>query len=116
MSQLRDAMEACLERKMAVTGTAETGEPEIVYSRGELDNRAMFSGFDIDYGELKGSSLAVGDFYAENARLIGLRPLFVSCWCDGLLTGLMLASLPSESSAPDTDDGVGPEGENPDEL
>lgn len=109
-------MEAALQRKMAVTGTEAAGDPEIVYSRGEQDNRAMFSGFDIEHDELKGSSLAVGDFYAENARLIGLRPLFVSCWCDGLLTGLMLANLPSEPSAPEVTNDFGPEGENPDEL
>lgn len=103
MSQLQKAMQQAEDRKRLVSD-----ENGIVLSRSEFEDRAVFSGFDIEYEELVGTSTAVGEAYCHGARVIGLRALFISAWCDGLLTGLLLASLPPASTSGVTDD-TGPE-------
>ena len=77
------------------------GREGIVFADSEFDDRAIFSGFDISYEELVGTSTAVANMYTQAATIIGLRSLFISSWCDGLLTGLLMASLPPEP--PDED-------------
>lgn len=104
MTRLEQAMKAANDRKMAAVG----GDEGIVFSDSELADRAVFSGFDVEYGELVSTSTHIGEFYSHNAHGMGLRPLFISCWCDGLLTGLLLASLPPNPGAMD---GTGAEGE-----
>jgi hypothetical protein len=101
MSALQRALEAAQERKTACVD----GEPGIVFADSEFQDRAIFSGFDIEYGELVATSTAIAELYAHTAHNIGLRSLFISSWCDGLLTGLMLAhSLPPTSDPRGTDD------------
>jgi hypothetical protein len=98
-------MEAANERKMAALGATEDETTRLGFGS-ELSDRAVFGGFDIGYDELTSTSIAVGDFYAKNTHSLGLHPLFVSCWCDGLLTGLLLASLPPTSD-PGNNTGAG---------
>lgn len=93
-------MEAANARKIASMGALPEGE--LIYGT-DFAERAMFSGFDIERDELVGTSIAVASMYAAAAQGMGLRPLFISAWCDGLLTGLLLASLPPEPDAGATD-------------
>jgi hypothetical protein len=109
MTSLERAMRAANNRKMA--GMAARDDDEGIVFGSELQDRAVFSGFDIDYAELVSTSSHVAEFYSHNAHSLGLRPLFVSSWCDGLLTGLLLASLPPVSESGVKDD-TGPEGED----
>lgn len=89
MTVLERAVLAADARKRSQTGDIDG------FVRGsEEQDRAVFSGFDIQYDELVGTSGAIADLYTMHARIIGLRALFVSCWCDGLLTGMLAASLP----------------------
>jgi hypothetical protein len=97
ITRLEQAMHAANERKIAAVGSEDDG---LVIADTDTQDRAVFLGFDIDYSELVATSTQIAELYSRNAHSIGLRPLFISCWCDGLLTGLLLASLPptSESS------------------
>lgn len=104
MSQLKLAMEQA-ERRKQIVGDGRQG---IVFADDEFDDRAIFSGFDIEYGELVGTSTAVADLYCQASHAIGLRSLFISSWCDGLLTGLLLASLPPATPEPGAKDDTGP--------
>jgi hypothetical protein len=106
VTALERAMHAVNDRKSAVFGA---NHPKGVFTGSDQQDRAMFSGFDIGYGELAGTSTQVAEFYSHAARSIGLRPLFISAWCDGLLTGLLLASLPPTSESGVKDD-TGSEG------
>lgn len=106
MTNLEKAMRQAQARKEAGVGEGAG----IVIADSETQDRAIFSGFDIDYGELVATSTAVAEFYANAAHRIGLRSLFISSWCDGLLTGLLLASLPPAPD-PGVTDGTGTEGE-----
>lgn len=99
-------MEAANERKTAGVGDDQIG---VVLADSDFQDRAIFSGFDIGYEELLATSEAIAGVYAQAAYLFGLRALFISAWCDGLLTGLLLASLPPTPEAGVTDD-TGPEG------
>jgi hypothetical protein len=112
MTNLERAMRAANDRKNAAIGNDSQG---IVLADSELQDRAIFSGFDVGYGELVSTSTNVADLYSHAAHGMGLRPLFISAWCDGLLTGLLLASLPPTPNAGATD-GTGTEGEEEDEL
>lgn len=91
MTRLEQAMQQAEARKQAGAGHGRQG---IVFADSELQDRAIFSGFDIEFDELIGTSQAVADMYCQAARAVGLYSLFISSWCDGLLTGLLLASLP----------------------
>lgn len=107
MTKLERAIRAAEERKLAGLGDAASG---IHFSSGEQADRAIFSGFDIGYGELAATSTEVAEIYMRASHSIGLRPLFISSWCDGLLTGMLLASLPPESDPGVKDDtGTGEE-------
>jgi hypothetical protein len=107
MSKLERAMQAANDRKLAAVGAGEG----IIFSDSELQDRAVFSGYDIEYDELVKTSSTIAEFYSQNAHNVGLRPLFISAWCDGLLTGLLLASLPPTSGPDGTDDiGLGGDG------
>ena len=108
MTQLAKAMEAANERKSAAF--ADKSPQGIALADSELQDRAIFSGFDIEYGELVGTSTQVAELYSRAAHDVGLRSLFISAWCDGLLTGLLLASLPPTSEPGDMEV-TGPEGE-----
>jgi hypothetical protein len=110
MTSLERAMAAANERKMAAL--SDDDSEGVVFAEGEFQDRAVFSGFDIQYGELIGTSAAVANVYTQAAHGTGLRPLFISAWCDGLLTGLLLGCLPAESDPGVTDD-TGTEGEYP---
>lgn len=101
MTQLAKAMEAANERKSAAF--ADESPQGITLADTELQDRAIFSGFDIGYDELVGTSTHVAELYSRAAHDIGLRSLFTSAWCDGLLTGLLLASLPPTSDPGDTE-------------
>lgn len=100
MSSLERAMEQAQVRKELVG----QGKEGIVFSDGEFEDRAIFSGFDIDYDELVSTSSNVAEVFCQASTLIGLRSLFISSWCDGLLTGMLLASLPPDSLPGATDD------------
>lgn len=106
MSSLKRAMEAAQQRKTAGIGDGEG----IVMAESELQDRAIFSGFDIEYEELVATSVAVAEMYSRAAYNLGIGPLFTSAWCDGLLTGLLLASLPPTTSDAGARDGTGTEG------
>lgn len=100
MTRLAQAMKAASDRKTAAVGD----QAGIAFADSEIQDRAVFSGFDIEFGELISTSTHVAEFYSHAAHNIGLRPLFISAWCDGLLTGLLLASLPPTSESGGTDD------------
>lgn len=107
MSSLRRAMEAAQARKVAGFGDRVSG---IVVSDADICDRAIFGGFDIDYDELVATSIAVAEAYTQAAFNLGLGPLFSSVWCDGLLTGMLLASLPPTASDAGGRDATGSEG------
>lgn len=96
MTKLETAIMLANARKMAGVGDSQQG---VVVADNELQDRAIFSGFDIEYGELLGTSTEVASKYWQSTHNMGLLPLFISAWCDGLLTGLMLASIPEEPDA-----------------
>lgn len=102
MTRLKQAMLLANERKVAATGVTDDESTRMVMGT-SFSDRAVFGGFDIGFDELVGTSLEVGEFYSQSAHTLGLRSLFVSSWCDGLLTGLLLASLPPTSESGDTD-------------
>lgn len=106
MSALQRAMLAAQGRKMAGFGN----QVGMVIADSEQQDRAIFSGFDLDYDELVATSTSVAEAYTQAAFNLGLGPLFISAWCDGLLTGLLLASLPPTASDADATDGIGSEG------
>lgn len=112
MSRLQEAMQLANNRKMAAVNTQEEEATRLVLGT-ELSDRVVFGGFDIEHEELAGTSMAVGDFYTQHAYYNGLHSLFVSAWCDGLLTGLLLASLPPTPESGDKPDSGG---EGMDEL
>jgi hypothetical protein len=99
-------MKAAEQRKLASIGD----ERGVILADSELQDRAIFSGFDIDYNELVATSTNVADHFSQAAYVFGLRALFTSAWCDGLLTGLLLASLPP-TPAGGANEGAPPEGE-----
>lgn len=103
MSRLRRAMELANSRKVAGLGSDSQPEGMIVTADSEAQDRAIFSGFDIGYDELVGTSTEVASLYSHAASTVGLRPLFISAWCDGLLTGLLMASLPPTPSPGDNE-------------
>lgn len=96
MTKLERAMRAANARKMAGFGDISPSGG-ITLADSELQDRAIFSGFDIGYEELVSTSAHVAALYSHAAHGMGLGPLFTSAWCDGLLTGLLLASLPPTS-------------------
>ena len=104
MSRLAQAMEAAEARKQAALGGEANG---LVYSDGELQDRMLLGGFDLDYDELSETATRVADYFAHMALMVGLRSLFTSAWVDGLLTGLLAATLPtpSESAPPPGSEG-----------
>lgn len=106
MSKLEQAMEQAHTRKQLIG----QGQQGIVFSDGKFEDRAVFSGFDLEYDELVSTSTNIADLYCQMANLMGLRSLFISSWCDGLLTGMLLASLPPEPLDPGATDGTGMEG------
>lgn len=90
MISLNEAVKATSARKDAVLQLPE-GAAGVTFSSGEFQDHAMFSGFDIDTDELARIATEMGSFLTGLSRNVGLLPLFVSCWCDGLLTGLFAA-------------------------
>lgn len=102
-------MRAANDRKVAVFSE---NDGDSIVAGTEQQDRAMFSGFDIEYGELASTSTHIAEFYSHNAHNLGLRPLFISAWCDGLLTGLLLASLPPTESGDTEVTGPGDEYEH----
>lgn len=109
MSRLQEAMHQANERKQAAVGVQDSELTQMIVGDTEFADRAVFSGFEIGYGELVGTSTQVAEFYSQCAHSLGLRPLFISSWCDGLLTGLLLASLPPTSESGDEPDSEGGE-------
>lgn len=114
MSRLEKAMQQAQERKELVARGAGANEVHsaygLVFSDGDFQDRAVFSGFDLDYGELVSTSCNVGDELCRASTVIGLRSLFIAAWCDGLLTGMLLASLPPDPSVPGDTEATGPGG------
>lgn len=102
MSRLKEAMQLANNRKMAAVNAEEDEATRIALGT-ELSDRAVFNGFDIEFDELAATSTAVGEFYTQNTYYHGLFSLFVSAWCDGLLTGLLMASLPPTPSPGDNE-------------
>jgi hypothetical protein len=93
--RLQAALEAADERKRAVLQDPPDG---IHLTAGDLQDRAIFLGFDIDYTELVEISHRAAALYAHQAMTLPLVPLFLSCWVDGLLIGLFAAKQPAGES------------------
>lgn len=107
MSVLEGAIDAANERKKAV-GLPEydpSGAGILTYAETSMDDRAVFSGFDIDYDDLvKYSNIASCVFAQQACNEHPLLPLFRACWVDGLLIGLMVrANVAPHHEAPGPD-------------
>lgn len=89
--RLAQAVELAEARKQASAG----GGKGVIYTQ----ERLVFSGFDIDYDELCEIAQRVGRLFHSAAGGMGLQPLFISTWVDGLLVGLMFAKTKAESDA-----------------
>lgn len=115
MTVLGDAIEAANARKAAI-GLPES-HSQIVFSESQSDDRAVFSGFDIDYDELVNVVETAGAFFTMQAcGEHPLIPLFRAAWSDGFLTGLMVRnnvaphheSPGSDNSRPESESGGTP--------
>lgn len=103
---LRRAIEASEARKTAIFG----GENEVTLQVGDsMQERALYSGYDIDIEELDAVADRFALTFSNMAAVVALGPLFKSAWCEGLLVGLMIASLPQASQPGADDDGTGQE-------
>jgi hypothetical protein len=90
MTVIGDAIEAANSRKLAA-GIPDTTDEGLVFTQGQFTDRAVFSGFDIDYDELVSVIETVGAFFTTQAcGAHPLIPLFRAAWTDGFLTGLMV--------------------------
>lgn len=87
--KLTEAVEAANERKQAV-GLCEPGDAGLVFSSSSDDDKAVFSGFNVEYDELLDIISRASWFFTHMAPNMGLRPLFAGCWADGLLVGLIM--------------------------
>ena len=108
MNRLETAIHAAEARKSAIFGEPEG--IEINFST-EEQSRAVFSGFDIDYDDLRPIAERAGRFHAEMALRVNLSHSHEAAWTEGLLVGLLAASLPHTFDAGATD-GTGPEGDD----
>jgi hypothetical protein len=90
MRNIARALEAAELRKQAAGVEAPSGT-HLKFTSGEDMDRAIFSGFDIEYDELLQAVDNASWFFVQAALSTGLSTLFKACWSDGLLTGLMLA-------------------------
>lgn len=104
--RLEEAIKAAEARKSASLNTEQVG---LVFSDNDFQDRAVFSGFDLNHADLVETSNRIGWYFTQMASNIGLRPLFTAAWTDGLLVGLLAASLPPDPE-PDANAGSG-EGE-----
>lgn len=97
MSRLTAAMEAVEARKNASFGKDASG----LVVGSVFQDRAVFSGFDIDYDELVTTSNLVAQHFnaAAGSGMVAIYQLFFACWVDGLLTGLLAASLDEGGSS-----------------
>lgn len=102
MISLSDAIHAGEKRKTAAFAHhLPDGGGGIVFSDSEVSDRAIFGGFDVDYEELKSTSITAGQYFASHAGGIGLIPLFTSAWIEGLLVGLLASQqLRKDDDAP----------------
>lgn len=92
MSGLEEAIAAAEARKEAALGIQPGAPARFGVTASEELDRAVFSGFDLDYEELTVTALRAARIYHGQAATMPLLPLFISCWCDGILVGLMAAS------------------------
>lgn len=111
MTRLERALDAAEDRKQASLGN----QSGLRFPNNELQERAIFSGFDIDYEELTFLAARVGSYFHNSAGNVGLRALFSAAWVDGLLIGLLAASLPDEEPSGQAMDGTCSEGDDDDE-
>lgn len=91
MISLADATQAADARKQA----AHNMEIGFVFS-GEAQDRAIFSGLDVDYDELAEFATRAGRMFCAYSPEVPLRPLFVAAWVEGLLVGLLAQQLARE--------------------
>lgn len=108
MSRLEAAIQAAEDRKTASLGDDASG---LVFSSTEMQDRAVFGGFDLDYDELLDTATRVGNYFTGMASGVGLHALFLACWLDGMLTGLLAASLRDDPPESEAATGSGGEGE-----
>lgn len=99
MTVIRDAVRAAEDRKYAA-GLSTSGPQQLVFSEGELNDRAIFGGFDIDYDELVATIGQAAAFFSAHAAMQPLIPLFSGCWADGFLVGLMVNSVAPHHDPP----------------
>ena len=115
MTVITDAIEAANARKLAA-GVPELapGEPNrLHFSEDEMDDRAVFSGFDLNYNELVRVVEAAGTFFTMQAcGEHPLIPLFRASWADGFLVGLMVRNNVAPHHEPPGSDDSRPESES----
>ena len=97
MTRLEQALQAAEERKDASLGSEAHG----LTMGDDFQQRAVFSGFDLDFAELVEVQERVGLYFCRIAPFVGLRFLFSSAWVDGLLVGLMLSLPPADTGGTD---------------
>lgn len=105
MSVLEQAIKAAEKRKESAGITApEPGAQSLVMSTGADVDRAIFSGFDIDYEELTNWIMNQTAFFFTQSGSRGLVHTFSGCWADGFLTGLMAANVAPHHESPGSGD------------
>lgn len=109
MTSIEAAVGAAEVRKATIFGDSEDAGL-VVTAQGEFRQRAIYSGFDIDMDELADVSHRAGDFFCRMTPSIGLRALFIACWTDAFLIGLLAGqqtSSPTTNPGEETDDFAG---------
>ena len=89
MRSIADAVGAAEDRKTAVFGDGDDDTPRVSVAD-EFGEAAIYGGFDLDMDEMRDISLRAASLYTTMAATQGLIPMFQGCFCDGVLTGLML--------------------------
>jgi hypothetical protein len=101
MISIAEAMEAAEARK-----AASLGDPEIsgLKQPTHFQRLAVFSGLDVDHGDLVDTANRAGYFLAHLAAMgeISLPKVFEAGWVDAFLTGILFHKLTEEQGEPDT--------------
>lgn len=87
MISITEAIEMAEARKQAVIGDTPG---YLRHSGSEANDRAIFSGLDVDYAELAHVAGNIGPSLAAQAVYMPCGALIAGAWVDGLLIGLLM--------------------------
>lgn len=89
MITLHEAIEISEQRKTTIMGEPEDDTIRMQYSGSVEEDKAIFSGYDIDHDELVEVVEAMTDFYYRVSANVGLKSTFKAAIADALHIGLI---------------------------